>query len=268
MNNQILKTACCMMMTRRTPLVGVRGVFLYAADGTTIVDEKMSFADNSLTPGQLLKVYSRGSSINTAVNSGKLYVYSGGIATGAQLIQLNTNTYNGGLYVYSGGVAEDVFVKVLRNNTLCMFVMDGGVANNCTTEGGTIAIETGGVANDCIATAFTGGYTRIILVNSGGIANNSVIRGTQNVYGTSNDTEIYDNIGTENVDSGGVSNRTKVFKAGTLNVLDGGVANDATIYNDAYLHVFAGGAAYNVFKDSRAQITVDAGGIITYRSVE
>lgn len=255
------------MMTRRTPLVGVRGAFLYAANGTTIIDEKMSFVNNSLTYGQLLKVYARGSSINTAVNQGKVYVYSGGVANGAQLIQLNTNTYNGGLYVESGGVAEDVFIEVFKNNTLCMYVRSGGVANNCTTEGGTIVVELGGVANNCISSSFNGGYTRIILVNTGGVANNSVIRGTQSVYGISNGTAIYDD-GTENISSGGVSNNANVFSGGQMNVLAGGTANGATIYNDAYLHVFADGAAYNVFKDYRAQITVDTGGTITYRSVE
>jgi len=256
MNNQILKAACSLMLMRRTPIEGVRGVFLYN-NSNTLLQEGMRLENLDLKAEEQLFVWDKGVVINPRFKRSTVFVHSGGQVNGG-IIDGARNYY---ITVGAGGVISGLTAE-MPSGYLAFDVQANGVMDSCVINGGSAIVH--GVANDCI---LNWEYSvPHITVKNGGVANRSVIRSWQEIEagGTSNYTHILSYH--ERVQAGGTSNHAIIYSDGRQEVR--GISNYATVESGGQMRVYSGGQALNLFKKSGAVVTVDTGATVTYRSEE
>ena len=227
---------------------------------TTTINISAGVTSSGLTvsSGTNLVVLSGGTISSTTVSSGgTVYISKGGTDSATTLAGGTLNVYgsdvsatvtSGGLEsVYSGGIATGANVR----SSSFLFVQNGGSAVGTTDSGGVYRVYSGGHS---ISTTLINASE---IVSAGGTESAATISpgGTLNVYGSAvsatdfNYVEVY---------SGGFTSDTIVSSGGSEIVLASGSTTSTTVCSGGVEIISSGGSATNITLSSGGTISVYA----------
>ena len=250
------------------------GVYL-GSDGKVI--ESAPSMDGTVIAGHNMNVMEGGLATNATIDSGRLWVYSGGTANNVTL-----NEWDASLVVFSGGTAD---YTTVNSGT---FELDGGTADHTAIYSGGRLYVYGGLASR--TTIYSRAY---LAVSSGGTADAVTIKYGGTLYVDAGATvtnvdwtpcvgNIYldDGASVEFVTpysgvyfaSGGVPQFSALAMTGKLvgsdcrmEVLAGGTATDTAIQSGGSMNVSSGGIADNASVNVGGFLEVSSGATATIR---
>ena len=246
------------------------GGYVDEQTGAEVTYARNSFKDRVISNASAT-VHSGTTANNTTILSGRLTVFSGGMADHTIV---NSCGWDQGLHILSGGTAENTTIEsggslsissggfaigITVNSEGKLYVSSCGVANNTTiSSSGELFIFGGGGINS--ATIDSGGR---LCVSSGGLADNLAIsNGALIEFTVAPDTLLrgtYGGMVFEMKDSL-VSGYT-IVSGCVLNVSSGGTANQTTVNTGGILVVNSNGYVSNTSINSGGSLIVDFNGI-------
>ena len=266
MNDMTVSSRCeiCVMNDGRTKNI-------ITAGGGSMTIYSGGIANNTIVSGYLddtmMTVSSGGTANSTTIVKGNCTISFSGIAN-------NTIVSSGPLTVSSGGTANST--TIVNGNCTISF---GGIANCATVNpGGRLIVSSGGTATAIIENGgwveIADSANVIFQSNtiSGLILSNSYASATIHSGTTANDIRI-DN-GLMTVDSGGIANNTIVSgwggKDGHLNVSSGGVVNGIMLEKNGKMNVSSGGTVNSVTLNNSVSsgVNIGDGAILNFATID
>ena len=211
------------------------GGYVEVADGAVADFAANTFGNITLTSSATVHKNTVAENI-TVMDSGYLYIYSGGSATGI--------VENGGYVEVADGAIVD-FVANTFSGQICeeATIHSNTVASNVTVYGGIVHVFDGGLMDN--ASIFSS--YRSVYDEFGNWVGNEIVFGAAYVY------------------NGGSANDITVNTDGRLLISSGGSANDITVNTDGRMVISSGGTA-TAIKENGGYVEVYEGANVTFAS--